>query len=59
MQNSHKWLFYLHYSCSIQNNSLPLRSKLVPKVLGRVKKYKTAFIDALFLAIQNLVNSQL
>ena len=24
MQNPHKWHFYLHHSCSIQNNSLPL-----------------------------------
>ena len=24
MQNPHKWHFYLHYSCSIQNISLPL-----------------------------------
>ena len=25
MQNSHKWLFYLLYSCSIQNKFVPLQ----------------------------------
>ena len=60
MQNSHKWHFYLHFSCSIQNKSLPLHRE---PALGMSVHHRRRVADiikkrllALVLVSRNLEN---
>ena len=60
MQNPHKWHFYLHHSCSIQNNSLPLHREPALGMSAHQRRRVADIIKrrllALVLALRNPEN---